>query len=71
MHAAAEPLLTVADLAARFRVSGEHIRRRIRSGELPAIDVSKPGGGRPAYRIPASAVDAFFKNAAPPSGGAA
>jgi hypothetical protein len=44
----------VNELARMNRCSGMHIRRLIAAGELPAIDISAPGSGRPKLRIRAS-----------------
>lgn len=44
-------MLDVAQAARRLGVCEETIRRRIRSGSIPAIDVGD-GGLRPTWRIP-------------------
>src|SRR5262245_9461903 len=50
---------TVADLAARWRVSEDKIRAWIRAGELIGINVARTLCGRPQWRITADAVAAF------------
>jgi hypothetical protein len=53
--------LTVREYAARLGVSVPVILGYIRSGDLAAIDVSsKPGIGRPTWRIPESAIVDFI-----------
>ena len=52
--------LTPPELAKQWRVKPERIIAWIKSGELRAFDVSsRPGVGRPRYRIPPDAVIAF------------
>lgn len=52
--------LTPPELARRWRVKSEKILRFIRAGELRAFDVStKPGVGRPRFRIPLDAITEF------------
>lgn len=51
---------TVADLAARWQLSGQAVRALIRGGRLPAIDVGR--GGRPNWRVSPEAVEAFEAN---------
>lgn len=48
--------LTVQDVAERFDVSIETVRRWIRSGELPVLDL---GGPRLGYRISEQDLAAF------------
>lgn len=43
--------LTVGELAARWRISGETIRRRITAGEIPALPVGTESATRHRYRI--------------------
>jgi hypothetical protein len=46
------PMLTIDDVAARLGVDRDAISVFIRSGELPAINVSRdPRGKRPTWRI--------------------
>lgn len=46
--------LTVAEVAAHYRVSQDTVRRWIREKRLPAEDIGR--GKRPTYRIPSEAV---------------
>lgn len=59
------PLLTPAEVAEDLRVSAEHVRCLIRSGELSAIDISA-GSKRPLYRIRREALAEFMKHEARP-----
>ncbi len=52
-----EEWLTVQDVAKRFQVSEETVRRWIRSGELPVLDL---GGPKAGYRIRPHDLDAFM-----------
>ena len=47
--------LTLSEAAARFKVSQRTLRRRISTGDLPALHC-----GRRIIRIPATALDALF-----------
>ena len=49
-------MLDVAQAAKRLGVCEETIRRRIRTGEIPAIRVGA-GGSRATYRIPEAYLD--------------
>jgi len=49
--------LTVEDVAARLQVSQETVRRWIRSGQLPVLEL---GGPKAGYRIREDALDAFI-----------
>jgi len=49
--------LTVDEVAAIFRVNIETVRRWIRAGELPALNL---GGPRSGYRIKRADLDAFI-----------
>jgi hypothetical protein len=52
--------LTPPKLAARWQVKPSKVIAWIRSGELDAIDVStRPGIGRPRYRISTEAIELF------------
>jgi hypothetical protein len=50
---------TVADLAARYRVSEDKIRLWIRKGELAAVNVASTLCGRPQLRVTPEAIAAF------------
>ncbi len=50
---------TVADVAARFRVSPDKVRRWIARGELTAVNTASSVCGRPQLRITAEALAAF------------
>ena len=50
--------LTVEQVAELFQVNQETVRRWIRSGELPVLDL---GGPRTGYRILRSELDTFIK----------
>lgn len=51
-------LLTVPEVAAALRVSVEHVRRSIRRGDLPAMNLAT--SGRPMYRISQSVLDRYL-----------
>ena len=52
--------LTPPELARRWRVKPERIIAWIRAGELRAFNVaSRPGVGKPRYRIPQDAIIEF------------
>ncbi len=53
------PTLTVQDVADRLRVDPAKITRRIRAGELRALNVANPGSRRPRYRIDPDALAEF------------
>ena len=52
-----ERWLTVAEVAERFRLSLETVRKWIRSGELPALHL---GGPKAGYRIKESDLARFI-----------
>ena len=52
------PLLTVAEVAVKLRVNPETVRRWIRTGALPAIQI---GGRRAGLRIEAAHVEAYVE----------
>ena len=55
-----EQTLTPPEVAERYRVSADKVRDWIVSGQLRAIDIStKPGIGRPRWRIHATDLIAF------------
>ncbi len=47
--------LTVAEVAARMRVSKMTVYRLLHSGEMPAVRVGR------SYRVPEAAVDEFLR----------
>lgn len=55
---AESPLLTVAEVAAKLRVTPETVRRWIRAGALPAIEI---GGRRAGLRVEAAQVEAYVE----------
>ncbi len=57
MHA--DPTLSPPDLARRYGCKAAKIISWIRSGELDAVNVAAKTTGRPRWRIPAAAVEAF------------
>ena len=60
MPAVEHHTLTPPELARRWRVKPERVIAWIRSGELRAFDVSsRPGVGKPRYRIPEDAIVEF------------
>jgi len=52
----ASEYLTLSEAAARYKVSQRTLRRRISTGDLPALHC-----GRRIIRIPGTALDALFK----------
>lgn len=52
-----EQWLTVEQVAASLQVNPETVRRWIRGGELPVLDL---GGPKTGYRIKRSEVDTFI-----------
>ncbi|REJ82669.1 MAG: DNA-binding protein [Planctomycetota bacterium] len=48
--------LTPPELAAEWRCKSERVLELIRSGELRAFTLSRPGSRRPRWRIPRDAV---------------
>jgi excisionase family DNA binding protein len=51
------PYLTVAEVAAKLACSEPTVRRRIRDGELPAVQLGRPGS---AVRVPRAALEAWL-----------
>jgi hypothetical protein len=50
---------TVSELARRYRVSEEKVRRWIRSGELPALNVADVHSRKPRFVVPPEAQARF------------
>ncbi len=60
-----ERWLTVEQIAELLQVNPETVRRWIRSGELPVLDL---GGPKTGYRIKRSEVDSFISQRYGPVG---
>jgi excisionase family DNA binding protein len=60
-----EEWMTVEEVAELFRVSAETVRRWIRNGQLPVLDL---GGPRMGYRIRRADVAAFAEDRYGPLG---
>jgi hypothetical protein len=61
--------LTVAEVARRYRVSGDKVRRWLRTGEMAGINTSATLAGRPRFIITQDSLAAFERRrstAAPP-----
>jgi hypothetical protein len=56
--------LTVADAAARYRVSPDKVRSWIRSGELFALNTSSAKCAKPRFVIPPDALERFERGRA-------
>jgi len=54
-----ETWLTVAEVAERLKVSQETVRRWIRDGRLPVLDL---GGPKAGYRVKAGTLDTFISD---------
>lgn len=57
MSATIEKLLTIDDLAARWGVGDEVIRRHIRDDGLPFVPLGRSAGRKPQYRFRLAAVE--------------
>ena len=51
--------LTTEQVAAELRCEQPHVRRLIREGMLPAVNIS-PGSKRPTFRVDANDLGAFM-----------
>ncbi len=60
-----EVWLTVEQVAERFQISTETVRRWIRAGELPVLDL---GGTKTGYRIKDSDLERFIQERYGPLG---
>jgi excisionase family DNA binding protein len=56
--------LTVGELARRYRVSEEKVRRWIKSGELTALNVADARSRKPRYVVTREALDRFERGRA-------
>jgi hypothetical protein len=59
---------TIADVAARYRVSPDKVRTWVRRGDLAAVNVASTLCGKPQLRVTPDALAAFERgrSAAPP-----
>ena len=53
-----EPILTVAEVAARLKISQETVRIWLRDGKMRGY---RPGGDKIGWRVPASEVERVLK----------
>jgi excisionase family DNA binding protein len=67
MGAQTTTYLTVADVAEKLAISELTVRRRIASGEIPAVRLSRHRRG--AVRIPEDGLDAWLRSVRQPSNG--
>jgi excisionase family DNA binding protein len=51
-----DPLMTVPEVAATLRLHPDTVRRWLRAGQLPAVNL----GGRRGYRVRRSELDRFL-----------
>lgn len=51
-----EAWLTVSQIAERFQISQETVRRWVRTGQLPVLDL---GGAKAGYRVREADLEAF------------
>lgn len=56
--------MTIREVAAEMRVSPDTVHRWVRSGQLPAADVSGRGCRRASWRIDSRGLDQFIKSRA-------
>lgn len=59
MTSGKQRMLTVADIADELALSTEQVRRLIRRGELPAVNIAT---GRPNYRVSRAALDKYLSD---------
>jgi excisionase family DNA binding protein len=60
VQVAAPAYLTPPQVARMLSVKASKVGRWIRTGELPAVDVSERRGGRPRWKISRESFDAFM-----------
>lgn len=53
-------MLTPEGVADELAITPEHVRRLIRRGQLPAVNIGSPG--RPTYRIFRDALDQYLRD---------
>ena len=58
--AQSQRMLTVVSVADELAVSVEQVRRLIRRGELPAVNLATPS--RPTYRVSRAELDKFLRD---------
>jgi excisionase family DNA binding protein len=56
-----KPALRLAEVAEILDLHVESVRRLVRSGALPAVDVSSGGGKRPSWRVRPVDLQAFLE----------
>ncbi|RKN45232.1 helix-turn-helix domain-containing protein [Micromonospora endolithica] len=54
-----EPLLTVLEVADLWRVDKQTVYRAIWAGDLPFVDMAKPGARKARIRVRQSAAEAY------------
>jgi len=52
-------MLTISELAKRWNVSANHVRRMIKSGAINAVQISLPGARRKTWRFRMADVEAW------------
>lgn len=60
-----DALLTVPEVAATLRLHPDTVRRWLRAGQLPAVNL----GGRRGYRVRRSELDRFLASLSTPGSG--
>ena len=53
-------MLSPPEVARRLRIKADSVRQLIRSGELRAADLARPGSRRPRFRIEPADVELFL-----------
>ena len=62
MKSESDGLLKISHVAELLNCSKVHVRRLQESGELPAIDISVSGRGRPCWRWEPSVVQRYLRD---------